>query len=366
MPTNLSYVPRYMISQGRARRSVSIRHVVVAIYSATLYATPLLAQGSLDVVHRKEGASVRGIIKNMDANQLTVDVRGTPQVVPVHDVRQVVFGQEPSQLRRVRELIENGQLENALDSLSRVDGSRVRRDEVKKEVEYLRLHCRARLALASGKDIRSVVPGLIAFVKSGTDNYRYYEAVSLLGDLALAMGRNSVAAKYYGELQKSSSPELRLNGLLKQADALLAEGDFSGAADTYNSALSVGVSSTAANRTKTLAQIGVARCQAEKGQAKAAIPVLEKIIDGTNPEDVETFAKAYNALGAAYRNDSQIPDAILAYLHTDLLFHRAGDAHAESLYFLSQLLEATNRSERARQARGTLRSRYPASRWAKR
>lgn len=323
-------------------------------------------QGSLDVVHRSEGPSVRGIIRQMDANQLIVDVRGTAQDIPVSEIRQVVFAQEPSQLRRVRELVENGQLENARDTLARIDRARVRRPEISQEIEYLDLYCRAKLALASGKEMRSVVPRLIGFLKQHSDNYRYYEAVSLLGDMALAMGRYAVAAKYYGELQRSSSPELKLHGLLKQADAQLAEGEFEQAAATYREALDIQVSSTEANRKKTLARIGVARCQAERGKPAEAIAPLEEVIDETSLDDVETFARAYNALGAAYRNDGKFQDAILAYLHTDLLFHRAADAHAESLYYLSELLEATNRSERARQARATLQNRYPASQWVRR
>jgi tetratricopeptide (TPR) repeat protein len=363
------YLMKYQMTQYGMTVHCKFHSVLTPLLSCIITCTcgqAVLGQGSLDVVHRVDGASVRGIIRKTDANQITVDVRGTAQVVPVNEIRQVVYAQEPNQLRRVRDLIENGQLESALDTLTRMENERIRRAEIQQEVEYAKLYCQAKLALATGNDIRSVVPGLITFIKNNGDNYHYYEAVSLLGDLAVGMGRYAVAARYYGELQRASWPELRLEGLLKQADAQLAEGNHTGAADTYQSAVAVEVSSAEANRMKTLAEIGLARCQAEAGQPVEALSRLERIIEDNSPEDVEMFAKAYNAVGAAYRNNNQVQDAILAYLHTDLLFHRAGEAHAESLHYLSQLWESTNHSERARQARGTLQSRYPASRWVRR
>ena len=79
----------------------------------------------------------------------------------------------------------------------------------------------------------------------------------------------------------------------------------------------------------------------------------------------DLFARVYNARGAAFRQADQPKDAVLAYLHTDKLFNQNEDAHAEALYYLSQLWEQLNKSDRAKQDRQLLRTRYGDSVWAK-
>ena len=76
------------------------------------------------------------------------------------------------------------------------------------------------------------------------------------------------------------------------------------------------------------------------------------------------FARAYNALGRCYMKQNKPKDAVLALLHTDVLFYADADAHAEALYYLSKLWSDINKSDRAVAARSTLRERYAGSIWA--
>ena len=81
--------------------------------------------------------------------------------------------------------------------------------------------------------------------------------------------------------------------------------------------------------------------------------------------DAELLGRAYNALGAYHRSQQQTTDAVLAYLHVDLLFAANADAHAEALFYLSQLWRLEGKPDRGFDAANRLKTTYAASRWSK-
>jgi hypothetical protein len=89
-------------------------------------------------------------------------------------------------------------------------------------------------------------------------------------------------------------------------------------------------------------------------------------IDKADPENVPLMARAYNVLGAAQRQLGHTKEALLAFLHVDVLYAGEHDAHAEALSNLADLWEQDHQVERADRARKTLMERYPESQFIKR
>ena len=77
------------------------------------------------------------------------------------------------------------------------------------------------------------------------------------------------------------------------------------------------------------------------------------------------YAKAYNALGTVQNQAGNTKDALLAFLHVDVLYSNYPRMHAESLYHLTSLWDKLNEGERSMQCRQMLKSRYGNSPWAK-
>ena len=126
----------------------------------------------------------------------------------------------------------------------------------------------------------------------------------------------------------------------------------------------VTISTPEANAQKQYALVGKGNCLVGLGQAQEGLTLLNDLINKNDPADAVLFARTYNALGNAYLKLNRNKDALQSFLFTDLLFYADAESHAEALYHLSKLWNEVNKSDRAVQARNTLRERYSGSIWA--
>jgi hypothetical protein len=76
-------------------------------------------------------------------------------------------------------------------------------------------------------------------------------------------------------------------------------------------------------------------------------------------------AEAFLRKGDCLREKGDDKDALLAYLHVDVLFASEKPLHAEALFRLSQLWEKVGSKGRADEARDRLRSDYENTEWFK-
>jgi tetratricopeptide (TPR) repeat protein len=242
----------------------------------------------------------------------------------------------------------------------------VTRDEVRQDVLYYRAYCAGKLALAGEGDKTAAGALLRQFLDQYDNSYHYFEAVELFGDLAFSAGRYDSAAENYGLLAGAPWPDYQARAALAQGRALQAQDMYEEAMRRYETVLSSGLETSEAARLKLFANIGRAVCLAKTGKHQEGIKLLEGIIADNDPKDMELFSRAYNALGACHLEAERPKDALLAYLHVDILFFGQPDAHAEALYHLSKLWAAVNKSDRAVRARTLLHDRYADSVWATR
>jgi tetratricopeptide (TPR) repeat protein len=339
-----------------------LRATAAALGLMLLASTTVHAQ--FDTVFGAKGTPDKGSIVQMTPTQVVIDIAGRQVTHEVKDIRKVTFADDSAELQNARDAVLAGQLEQALEDLNRLNPANITRQVVKEDVIYYKAYADARLALQGRGNQAAAETNLLNFVRSNSKTYHFYEAAELLGDLASAQANWDKAAAYYGSLSNSGWPEYQLRSDLLVAQVLVNQGKFKEAAAKYDAVIKNSLSTPEADRMKLLATVGKAKCVAEAGQPQQAVPVIENIIAKNDPKDSELFARAYNALGDAYRKLDQPEDALLAYLHTDVLFFSNSDAHAEALYRLNNLWTQQNQNDRALQTRNLLNSRYSSSRWA--
>jgi hypothetical protein len=93
--------------------------------------------------------------------------------------------------------------------------------------------------------------------------------------------------------------------------------------------------------------------------------LLEEVIAKAPADDVKVNAEAFLRQGDCLREQGADKDALLAYLHVDVLFSSEKAMHAEALYRLATLWDKVGSKVRADEAREKLKSDYENSEWAR-
>jgi tetratricopeptide (TPR) repeat protein len=341
----------------------------VAIFCA-LSTSASFAQ-TVDRIRKLDRTEVVGEIAGMspDAVSIAKSGSGEQESVPVELIRDVMFGDEPDALRSARAMLQRQDAAGALSELEKLGEADLNgvSDAVQTDVDFVRAGGAALRAMATGQGADAAVKGLQTFLTKHSRSYHTYRVQELLGDLLGSGGKFDEAAKAYAALEKGP-PAYRVRAACAKAGLLFEQGKFAEADREYGNALKVETTAEdeASAAQKREADLGRARCLARQGQADAAVAKIDAVVQTADPEDIETLAKAYNALGDAHLAGGRDQDALIAFLTVDLVYGTFPDSHAEALYNLVQLWEKAKNPERSREARQLLEATYPESPWTRR
>jgi len=338
---------------------------LVAAAAALLSPLPCFGQ-AVDQVYLAKGAPSRGRIPEtgISRDQVTLEAGGGTRQFAVNEIVRITFAEEPNELNAARTAALKKDYSHAAQELKKLDPAKIERAVTKQEVEYLRALSQAKLAMTEGGDKNAAVTAMLNFVKGAPQSFHFYDAAETLGDLSMALGKFADAAKYYTPIASAPWPEYQLKANSAIGRALVGDKQYDQALSKFEAVIGGDATGGEATRQKLLATVGKAVCLAETGKAEEAVTLLQDIISKNDPQDAQLFARTYNALGRSYLKLSKPKDALLAYLHTEILFAGEAEAHAEALYHLSKLWGDINKSDRAVTARTTLRERYAGSIWA--
>ena len=340
-----------------------MKRCLALLTAAVLFSTaPALAQQ--DTIIGKGGSPIRGTIVGISPTTVKIETTGAARDIETREIQKLSFGDEPADVTSARDQAIAGQYENALASLKKVNQAEIQNAAIKQEVGYYSAFCNAKLAMTAGGDKAAAIAELKAFIGQNRTTFHFFEGVQLLGDLNFADAKYADAATFYGLLGQAEWPEYKMRAAVQQARAQTAEGKYPEALAAYDQILASGLNTPEAAVQTMHATVGRAVCLAATGKHEEGITIIEDLIAKNDPSDASLFGRAYNALGACYEKAGKPQDALMAYLHTDVLFFKDSESHAEALYRLSKLWASVNKPDRAVEARNTLQTSYPGSRWA--
>ncbi len=334
--------------------------VGVAVWVALL-GTQLVASDKIKVIDGKQSS---GTIKEISPTELMIELGATKKRFAVNEVETVSFDAEPSDLTQARNAVRAGRFEDALALLEKIAVGSLNRDEIVQDVEFYKALASARLALAGSGSKADAGKKLLAFEKAHKTSFHYFETCEALGDLLAALNKFDQAESFYAKLGSAPWPDYKMRAGVLAGRALVGQQESARALARFEEVLATETTGKEADRQKLAATLGKAAALVGGGKSDDAIKSVEAIIAKADPENVELHARAYNILGNAYRGAGKKKEALLAFLHVDLLYSKFPDQHAEALANLTTLWTEVDKADRAAQARSVLKEKYPDSVWA--
>lgn len=323
-----------------------------------------------DKVKLLKGLTVTGTLEEMSPREVKVRrPGGDVETIPVNEIEAVGFDAEPPQMNAARTAAQAGRYEDVLKTLEKLAAdSEKLSPNVQQDVQFYQAYAAARLALTGSGDIRTAGQQMHDFVQRNPNNYHLLVAHELLGDLLTAIDKHDAAQQEY-EAVESGAPwnDVKMRARIAKAHALRSQGKSDLALKEFESALDLakGEKTPGIESQRQAATLGKAACLADAKQYDEAVKLVESIISTADPEQAELHARAYNTLGTCLRMAGKNKDALMAFLHVDILYPSISQAHAEALRNLVDLWPTVGQPQRAVQAQETLKARYPNSQWAK-
>jgi hypothetical protein len=241
------------------------------------------------------------LITKISPTQVTIQATGISRDFDTKDILRISFGDEPAELRTVRERRRPGSTRTRWKNVEKIDVAAIENPNIRAEVGYyMRLQPRP-----TGVDRRRGQSGgdqqMMNFIRENPETYRYFEGVELLGDLHFASGEFDQAARFYGLIgSRAPWPEYQMRAAVLQGRALAEAGKHDEALTNFDRVLSSGLSTAAAVEQKMHATVGRAVCLAATGRSEEGIKIIHDLIAKNDPNDPDLFGRAYNALGACY------------------------------------------------------------------
>lgn len=312
-----------------------------------------------------EDKAVAGEIVAVSKTEITIKagLKKEERKVAANAVLEIRFDKQPAQLTLARNDEAAGRYTAALakytaaldDDLSQF---------LKAELEFLIARTTAQMAMSDTTKLAEAVKLLTGFLSSNANSFRYYPALSQLGDIYLAQSNFAEAQATFSKLQQAPWTDYKMAAGTSQARLLLKQNKVGEARAAFETVTAMQAKTTAEKTQRYAAVLGKAICLQREGQHEQAVKDLAEISSQAPAGETRLLAEAYVRQGDSFRQiEGRTKDAILAYLHVDVLFPKETALHAESLFWLSKLWTVVGHPDRASTSAAKLESTYPNSKW---
>ena len=304
------------------------------------------------------GGRVRGQVQSESASEVAVQLGGNTIKVPTDMIQSIRYdGQSASfALGEARE--SSGQLAEAADFFKKAAAESAGKPYPQQAALFREAEVLTDLAAVEPDRIKDAKEALNKFVRQYPSSRHTLSARACLARIQLASGDFPAAETAIAELAKL--PKGAERAAVLRTKLLAKQNKHQAAIDELDKLIA---SSPKGSERLRSAQLAKAESLAGLKDFAKAETLLREVIKSTPPEDAAGQAPAYNTLGDCLRAANRPKDALLAYLHTDLLYSKDKEEHPRALHQISALFRKLKLDARADEFAQRLKTEYPHSRW---
>jgi tetratricopeptide (TPR) repeat protein len=305
------------------------------------------------------GRSVRGTIEAETPSEVRIKPAvGPEQAIPVDQIASVSYDNQPLSLTQAQLRETGGNLAEAADLYKKSIAEAASKPMMAQEAQFGQARTLAQIA--HGGDARALdeaIAALDAFAKAYPSSRQIGPALEALARLGLQKGDFDGADQYLTQLETKAPWASDRSAVLK-AQVLGRRGQYDQAVSALDRMLAGAPEGSPKWREATLAK---AEALAGLRQYDTAADAARTVIKTADPEDAPTQALAYNTLGDCLRAAGKPKDALLAFLHTDILYPKDKEQHARALAQIAQIWRTLKQDNRADEVLDRLKQEYPQS-----
>lgn len=338
--------------------------LLTAVAASVLAISPAQA---VDYVKRKSDKQVGGTITSASKTEVVVKPStGEPITVTANEVASVDWDDAPRDMNLAKGDENNGRYRQALEKFAKASEEAKSGSELlRADLDFLIARVTARAALTDAERLGEATTKLTGFLKAHPDSFRFYEAQQWLGQIHLAKQDFAAARSTFESLSSAPWSDYQLLAKVNLGRVLMGENKLDEAAQAFDGAIAAAGPSSADQSRKYEAMVGKARSLISSNKQAEALVVLDEVVDKGSPDDTALMAEAYVLQGNCLETANRMKEAVLAFLHVDVLFARESASHAEALFHLSKLWKSVQHPDRAADSQNKLEATYPNSEWTK-
>ena len=346
-------------------KTTSFRAILtISMWSIVL---SLVTSAADQITLRSARVTHRGEITAMTTASVKIKTSGGEQEIPVSDIFNVRYDSEPPMLAQAQSNERSGDLATALEKYQTISKEYSGDDKrLVVDMQFLIARTLVKIALADSTKVAEAKKAIQGFRTANKANFRFLEATLLEAQLLGADAATAAEAQpLLKDVQASPVKGFQLQAGVQLGRLLVTSNDLAGAQAAFDQVVQQSSADPQATGAMFDAMLGKAFCQQKQGQTEEAVKTLEEVINKATESESATLASAWVLKGDCLRAKNQPKDALMSYLHVDVLYPSEPAAHAEALYRLASLWAPAGHQDRADEAMARLTTKYPNSSWAK-
>jgi TolA-binding protein len=304
------------------------------------------------------GGRVRGQVQSESPSEVVVLLGATTTSVPVDQIASIRYDGQSATYTLAESREANGQLAEAADLFKKAATEAAGKPFPLQAALFREAEVLTDLALVEPDRIKDARERLARFVQAYPKGRHIAAARGCLARLQLNAGDFKGAEATIAELAKI--PKAGERAAVLKTKILARQGKHAEAIAELDRLIASYPKGSERQRDAMLAK---AESLAGAKQFKEAETLVRQVIQGNPPEDAAAQAPAYNTLGDCLRAADRTKEALIAYLHTDLLYSKDKEEHPRALHQIAALFRKLNQDARADEFAKRLKDEYPRSPW---